>query len=68
MPRTYRSGSIRALPSGRFQARVRYQGRMVAAPETFDTRGDANAWLRQATRQIAAGPNINETPHSRFLK
>lgn len=55
MPRTYRSGSIRALPSGRFQARVRYQGRMVAAPETFDTRGDANAWLRQATRQIAAG-------------
>ncbi len=55
MPRTYRSGSIRALPSGRFQARVRYQGEMVSAPTTFDTRGDANAWLRRATRQITKG-------------
>lgn len=53
--RGYGAGTIRALPSGRHQAQVRFQGKRVSAPETFDTRGDAAAWIAQAQRQIAKG-------------
>lgn len=39
-------GSVRRLPSGRWQARYRNTGgQMIAAPETFTTKGDATAWL-----------------------
>lgn len=39
-------GSVRALPSGRFQARYRGpDGRMYSAPVTFTTVGDADAFL-----------------------
>ena len=40
-------GSIRKLPSGRWQARFRdpLTNRLVAAPSTFSTRGDASRWL-----------------------
>lgn len=55
MTRRYRSGAIRALPSGRYQAQARYQGRLVPAPTTFDTRGDAEAWLARAAKSIATG-------------
>jgi integrase len=41
-----RFGSIRKLPSKRFQARYTGPDRKVhTAPETFDTKGDAEAWL-----------------------
>ena len=39
-------GSLRHLPSGRWQARYRLpSGEMVPAPVTFLTRGDAGRWL-----------------------
>lgn len=40
-------GSIRRLPSGKWQARYldRLTSRMVPAPSTFATRGDASRWL-----------------------
>ena len=39
-------GSIRKLPSGRWQARYRdHRGRYVAAPRTFPTKGDASKFL-----------------------
>ena len=39
-------GSIRALPSGRYQARYTGPGGVVRkAPVTFDARIDAEAWL-----------------------
>ncbi len=40
-------GSIRKLPSGKWQARYldRLTSRMVPAPSTFATRGDAGRWL-----------------------
>lgn len=39
-------GSIRRLPSGRWQARFRLpSGEVVAAPITFATKGDAGRWL-----------------------
>lgn len=40
-------GSVRKLPSGRWQARYRdpLTGRRLPAPETFRTRSDASRWL-----------------------
>jgi integrase len=39
-------GSVRQLPSGRFQARYTGPDTLVyTAPRTFDTKGDAEAWL-----------------------
>lgn len=39
-------GSIRRLPSGRWQARFRLpSGEVVSAPVTFGTKGDAGRWL-----------------------
>lgn len=38
-------GSVRKLPSGRYQARYRLDGVEYAAPGTFRTRSDANSYL-----------------------
>ncbi len=49
------SGALRQLPSGRWQARFRGpDGAMRPAPVTFDTKLDANAWLRAQARDVAA--------------
>ncbi len=40
------TGSIRRLPSGRYQARVRLEdGGLLPAPETFTTKTAADRWL-----------------------
>ena len=40
------AGSVRQIPSGRWQARHRdHDGAMRSAPVTFDTKLDASAWL-----------------------
>ncbi len=52
-------GSIRRLPSGKYQAR--YTGPDAAehkAPSTFDTRLDADAWLTDRRREISRGSQI----------
>jgi integrase len=49
-------GSVRALPSGRWQAR--YTGpdrRAYTAPVTFDTKGDADGWLSLRQSEILRG-------------
>jgi integrase len=49
-------GAIRRLPSGRWQARYREpSGRMVAAPSTFMSKGDASRWLAIAESDLARG-------------
>lgn len=40
------SGTITKLPSGRYRARVRVDGKLVSAPTTFDAKIDAQAWLK----------------------
>src|SRR5690625_3571686 len=46
-------GSIRKLPSGRFQARYTGpDGLTHRAPTTFDTKGDAEAWLSLRRSEI----------------
>jgi integrase len=45
--RTKGAGSVRQLPSGRWQARYTDSDAVLrAAPQRFDTKLDANAWLR----------------------
>ena len=48
-------GSIRKLPSKRFQARYSSpSGQTVTAPATFTARIDAEAWLAAERRQVEA--------------
>ena len=40
-------GTVRKLPSGRWQARyIGPDGQRYTAPETFETRSDAQDWLK----------------------
>ncbi|MFJ8232439.1 tyrosine-type recombinase/integrase [Streptomyces sp. NPDC094448] len=49
-------GSVRKLPSGRFQARYPGpDGRLRPAPETFLTQTDANRWLVRTEAEIIDG-------------
>jgi integrase len=50
-------GSIRRLPSGRYQARYTIPGtdRLVAAPITYQTRLDAETWLSTQRADLARG-------------
>ena len=48
-----RFGNVRALPSGRYQARYTGpDGRTHRAPVTFDTKGDAQTWLATVRADI----------------
>jgi integrase len=50
------TGTIRKLPSGRWQARFTFpDGRRHAAPTTFQTKRDANAWLHQQDADVSRG-------------
>lgn len=58
MPTSRRSGfgSVRRLPSGRWQARyVSPAGTTVNAPLTFDTKLDAQAWLATVRADLVRG-------------
>jgi integrase len=51
-----RFGSVRRLPSGRWQARYRTtDGRQHTAPETFATKADANRHLAQVEADLSRG-------------
>jgi integrase len=53
-------GTVRKLPSGRWQARYRSRGgRLIAAPETFASKGDAAAWLARAQTDQGRGDFID---------
>lgn len=50
------SGAVRQLPSRRWQAKFRTpDGAYVAAPQTFDTKLDANAWLQAQAHAVERG-------------
>ena len=52
-------GSVRKLPSGRYQARCRVDGRMEAAPTTFRTKRDAEAYLSTIRADMERGTWVN---------
>ena len=50
------AGSIRKLPSGRYQARFRdVGGRLRSAPTTFATKGQADLWLATIAADLSRG-------------
>lgn len=56
-------GTVRRLASGRFQARYSTpDGRRVAAPVTFGTRGDAETWLITEQADVVRGVWMPPTP------
>lgn len=67
MARVRPFGTIRRLPSGRFQARYWYLGQQVAADTTFATKGEARAWLASVETDMRRGEHIAPTDgHTRF--
>ncbi len=50
-----RWGSVRRLPSGRYQARYRVDGVWKTAPTTFRTKGDADAFLAATRADVGRG-------------
>lgn len=48
-------GSVRKLPSGRWQAGYWHDGRHHVAPRTYASKTDAQAWLTKAESDIARG-------------
>ena len=49
-------GNIRKLPSGRYQASYKApDGKRHAAPQTFDSRQYADAWLSRVRTDIQRG-------------
>ena len=66
------AGSIRRLPSGRYQARVRdAAGGLHPAPTTFATRAEADRWLAAVVTEQAQGrwvdPRAGRVPLERFV-
>ena len=67
MPARRRFGSVRRLPSGRWQARYwDAAGNRVGAPTTFATKGDAQRWLSAAETDQSRGewhdPRLGDVP------
>jgi integrase len=52
-------GSVRKLPSGRYQARYRVDGQMLGAPTTFRTKRDAEAYLASVRTDMERGTWID---------
>ncbi len=48
-------GTVRKLPSGRYQAFYWHEGRTVKAPQTYQAKADALGWLNGEATDIARG-------------
>lgn len=57
-------GTIRKLPSGRFQARYSQLGKQVGAPDTFPTKTDARRWLSSVETDLARGDHFDASAGS----
>ena len=67
MPNRRRFGSVRRLPSGRWQARYwGAAGERISAPTTFGSKSDAQRWLSAAETDMSRGdwhdPRLGELP------
>jgi integrase len=61
-------GTVRKLPSGRFQARYSSpNGGQIAAPQTFLTKADATRWLSRTETEVSAGKWIDPRSASATL-
>lgn len=64
MSRARQFGTIRKMPSGRFQARYWHLGRQVPADHTFRTKADARVWLASIETDLNRGAHINPSAGS----
>ena len=55
MARARSFGSIRKLPSGKFQARYWHLGKQIAAEHTYAPKTDARRWLSTVEADIVRG-------------
>ena len=73
MPARRRFGSVRRLPSGRWQARYwDAAGNRAGAPMTFATKGDAQRWLSAAETDQSRGdwhdPRLGDVPFGEWAE
>ena len=61
-------GSVRRLPSGRYQASYWHKATRHTAPDTFKTKGDAQAWLSGVETDIRRGAWVNPWASRQTLK
>lgn len=52
-------GSVRKLPSGRYQASYWHNATRHIGSDTFKTKGDAHAWLSEVETDIRKGAWVN---------
>lgn len=62
MSRSQRFGSVRQLPSGRFQARYTHEGAERKASVTFPDKESAERWLRTRRTEIDTGAQLLARP------
>ena len=68
MPARRRFGSVRRLPSGRWQARYwDAADNRVGAPTTFATKGDAQRWLSATETDMGRGRLARPSPRRRSV-
>lgn len=60
-------GTVERLPSGRYRARYRHDGRKHTAPVTFQDKETAQQWLRMERRSIEDDP-LHWTPPAQRAK
>lgn len=61
-------GSVRKLPSGRYQASYWYRATRQIGSDTFKTKGEAQAWLSSIETDIRRGAWINPSDGRQTLK
>jgi len=61
-------GSIRKLPSGRYQASYWHEGERYIGPETYASKGDADAWLGEVRTDIRKGAWIDPNAGKAHLR
>ena len=62
-------GTVRRLPSGRYQARYPDgSGKQVSAPHTFATKADGNRWLAKVQTEMDSGRWIDSKAGQETLK
>jgi hypothetical protein len=61
MPARRHFGSVRKLPSGRYQASYWHLAERLVAPQTFITKSDAHSWLSNIETSIHKGEWFDPT-------
>jgi hypothetical protein len=67
MSRRRHFGSVRKLPSGRYQASYWHEGQRHIAPDTYASKTDAQVWLSAKETDINRGRWVDPSARPAFL-